>query len=272
MPETQPAVLIENEGSVRTIRLNRPEVLNAFNNELLSALGKAVREAEKDRQVRCLVLTGAGRGFSSGQDLADVAARYPNGASDQPIEPIELGRHLREHYHPLLTILRTMEKPVIAAVNGVAAGAGCSLALMCDLRIAAESASFVEAFINVGLVPDSGSTFMLPRLVGFSRAMELAMTGRKVTAVEALQIGLVNQVVPDAQLPEATMKLAKRLAELPPRGIALTKRAINASWAADLATQLEYEAMLQTTAGQTRDHREGVRAFLEKRRPQFTGE
>jgi len=165
-----------------------------------------------------------------------------------------------------------MEKPVIAAVNGVAAGAGASLSLACDIRIAAESAVFLQAFIHVGLVPDCGGTFMLPRLIGVSRALEMAITGRKVKAAEALQFGLVNQVVPDAELSKAATDLAHRLSALPPRGIGLTKRAINASWNNDLETQLEYEAMLQTTAGQTKDHREGVVAFMEKRSPVFTGQ
>ncbi len=266
MAETQPKLLIENDGAVRTLRLNRPESLNALDDDLLKALGRAVADAEKDKTVRCVVLTGAGRGFSSGQDLAAVAARYTTN------KPIELGSHLREHYNPIITRLRTIEKPVIASVNGVAAGAGCSLALACDIRIATESASFIEAFVNVGLAPDSGSTFMLPRLIGVARAMELAFTGRKVTSAEALQIGLVNQVVPDDQLVAATKKLADKLAGLPTRAIGLTKRAINASWRSDLETQLDYEAMLQTTAGQTHDHREGVTAFLEKRPPKFTGE
>ena len=266
MADTQPKLLIENDGAVRTLRLNRPESLNALDNELLTALGRAVADADKDKTVRCVVLTGAGRGFSSGQDLADVAARYTTN------EPIELGSHLRERYNPIITRLRTIEKPVIASVNGVAAGAGCSLALACDIRIAAESASFIEAFVNVGLVPDSGSTFMLPRLIGVSRAMEMAFTGRKIAAPEALQIGLVNQLVPDDQLAAATKKLADKLAGLPTWAIGLTKRAINASWRSDIETQLDYEAMLQTTAGQTHDHREGVTAFLEKRSPKFTGE
>jgi 2-(1,2-epoxy-1,2-dihydrophenyl)acetyl-CoA isomerase len=157
-------------------------------------------------------------------------------------------------------------------VNGVAAGAGCSLALACDMRIASESASFIEAFVNVGLVPDSGSTFFLPRLIGVSRALEMAITGRKVKADEALQIGLVNRVVPDAELAAETMKLAQQLAALPPRAIGLTKRAMNRAWTAELDDQLDYEAMMQTTAGQTRDHREGVTAFIEKRKANFSGE
>jgi len=266
MADTQPKLLIDNDGAVRTLRLNRPESLNALDDELLKALGRAVADAEKDKTVRCIVVTGAGRGFCSGQDLAAVAARYTTN------KPIELGSHLRDHYNPIITRLHTIEKPVIASVNGVAAGAGCSIALACDIRIAAESASFIEAFVNIGLAPDAGSTFMLPRLIGVARAMEMAITGRKVTAAEAMQIGLVNQVVPDDQLAAATKKLADKLAGLPTRAIGLTKRAINASWRSDLEIQLDYEAMLQTTAGQTHDHREGVTAFLEKRPPKFTGE
>lgn len=260
------SLLIENDGFVRTLRLNRPDVLNSFNNDLLAALSKAVRDAEREKGVRCIVITGAGRGFSAGQDLADVADRYKSDT------PIELGSHLRDRYHPAFNKIRSMEKPVIAAVNGVAAGAGCSLALACDIRIAAESATFIEAFVHVGLVPDTGSTFFLPRLIGASRALEMAITGRKVKADEALQIGLVNKVVPDAELPAETMKLAQHLANLPPRAIGLTKRAMNRAWTVELDDQLEYEAMMQTTAGQTRDHREGVAAFLEKRKPNFTGE
>ena len=266
MPSEKQSILVTEQEAIRTITLNRPDVLNAFNDDMLSALGKAVLEADKDKSVRCLVITGAGRAFSSGQDLAEVADRYK---SD---EPIELGTHLRKHYNRIVTKLRTMEKPIIASVNGVAAGAGCSLALACDIRIAAESASFIQAFIHVGLVPDSGATFMLPRLIGLSRAMEMACTGRKIKAEEALRIGLVNQIVPNDELSAATNGLASKFASLPPRGIGLTKRALNASLENDLATQLEYEAMMQTTAGRTKDHREGVTAFIEKRTPHFIGE
>lgn len=259
-------ILIADEGGVRTITLNRPDVLNAFNDTMLKALSKAVRQAEKDKSVRCLMLTGAGRAFSSGQDLADVRDRYDSDT------PIELGRHIRAHYNPLIAKLRSIEKPVVAGVNGVAAGAGCSLALACDIRVAAESAGFIEAFVNVGLVPDSGSTFMLPRLIGVSRAMEMTFTGRKIKSEEALRIGLVNQVVADAELSSTAMKLAAKLASLPTKAIGWTKRAINAAWSADLVDQLDYEAMLQTAAGRTQDHREGVAAFLEKRSPRFKGE
>jgi 2-(1,2-epoxy-1,2-dihydrophenyl)acetyl-CoA isomerase len=256
---------VQRDGAVETLRLNRPEVLNAFNDAMLGELSDALKKCERDEAVRCVVITGAGRAFCSGQDLDDVNARY-----EQPGAP-ELGAHLRKLYNPLIQRLRTMEKPIIAAVNGVAAGAGCSVALACDLRIAAASAAFIEVFINVGLVPDSGSTFMLPRLIGLSRAMELCCTGRKVPADEALQMGLCNQVVPDEQLLTETNKLAMRLASLPTKAIGLTKRALNRSWSVTLEDQLEYEALLQTAAGQTQDHVEGVQAFLEKRKPQFRG-
>ena len=266
MANDERIILIENEGGVCKITLNRPKSLNALNEAILAALTKALREAERDKTVRCLVITGAGRAFSSGQDLADVRDRYERN------EPIEFGSHLRTHYNPAINRIRTMGKLVVASVNGVAAGAGCSLALVCDMRIAAESASFIQAFINIGLVPDAGSTFMLPQLIGVARAMEVACTGRAIQSLEALQIGLVNQVVPDDQLAAQTMQLANKLANLPTYAIGLIKRAINAAWSADLKTQLEYEATLQSMACQTRDHREGVAAFIEKRPPQFKGE
>ncbi|GAG04005.1 unnamed protein product, partial [marine sediment metagenome] len=177
-----------------------------------------------------------------------------------------------DEYNPIISRIRTMEKPVVASVNGVAAGAGCSLALACDLRVAAESASLIQAFINIGLVPDCGSTFMLPRLVGICQAMELAFTGRKVEAREALELGLLNRVVPDKELPGEAMGFAQQLAGMPTRAIGLTKRMINAAWTADLETQLELEARLQTPATRTDDHREGVQAFLQRRRPQFRGQ
>jgi 2-(1,2-epoxy-1,2-dihydrophenyl)acetyl-CoA isomerase len=258
-------VQVENKGAVRTLRLNRPDVLNAFNDEMLAALLKETKAAAKDDSVRCLVIAAAGRAFCSGQDLDSVKERI--GDPDAP----ELGHLLRTYYNPTVMAIRTMEKPVIASVNGVAAGAGCSLALAADLRVVGENASFIEVFVNVGLIPDAGSTFALPRLIGMSRAMELAFTGRKVAAAEALTMGLVNQVVADDELAGATMKLADKLASLPTRAIGLTKRAFNRSWTADLASQLDYEAMLQSTAGQTTDHIEGVTAFLEKRKPVFLG-
>ncbi len=265
MAGVEKLVLTETEGGVRTIRLNRPEVLNAFNDAMLAELAEAVRDAEEDSSVRCLVITGAGRAFSAGLDLVALAERYKSDAQ------VDLGRLLRERFHPIVVSLRTMEKPVIAAVNGVAAGAGAAIALVCDLRVAGESASFIQAFVHVGLVPDCGSTFMLPRLVGVARALELTCTGRKVDASEAVRIGMVNQVVADHRLTAATRELAKRFEDLPARAIGMTKRAINAAWTSDLTTQLELEAGLQSEAARTADHREGLEAFLKKRAPSFTG-
>jgi 2-(1,2-epoxy-1,2-dihydrophenyl)acetyl-CoA isomerase len=258
-------VLVTNDGPVRTIALNRSGVLNALNVELLAALEDAVTESAGDEKVRCLVITGAGRAFCTGQDLAELAAQHERGQS------VDLGQHLCKAYHPVILRIRTMDKPVVASVNGMAIGAGCSLALACDLRVAAASAGFMASFINIALVPGSGCTFMLPRLVGLARAAEMTFTGRKVGAQEALRIGLVNQVVPDEELPDATGQLAQKLTSLSTPVIAMTKRAINAAWSADLQTQLELEEEYQARAGHMHDHREGVRAFMEKRAPRFEG-
>ncbi len=265
MSDDSRLVVVENRAGVRTITLNRPKMRNAFNAELLTALRGAVEQAASDAAVRCIVITGAGRAFSSGQDLAELREHYESG------KPIELGARLCREYHPIIAKIRMMEKPVVAGVNGAAIGAGCSLALACDLRVAAESASFCQGFINVGLVPGSGSTFMLPRLVGMARAAELAFTGRMVRAAEALDMGLVNRVVPDEDLMKEAMTLAGTLAEKPAKAMSLTKRALNAAWTSDVMTQLDLESELQAAAGETPDHREGVLAFLEKRRPRFEG-
>ena len=215
--------------------------------------------------MRVVILTGAGKAFCSGQDLGDLKEKYVPGYVPH------LGDDLRKRYNPIVKRIREMEKPVIAAVNGVAAGAGLSFALACDIRIASEAASFIEVFINVGLIPDSGSTFMLPRLVGLAKAMELCLTGDKVSAAEAHRVGLVNTVVPADSLMEETHKVAGRLAGLPARGIALTKRLLNGSFDNDLLEQLEAEAFAQETAGMTEDHFEGVVAFVEKRKPTIKG-
>ena len=252
------------EEGVYTITMQRADVLNAFNNLLTTELAKALKDASRDNNVRVVVITGSGRAFSSGQDLADLKEKYVPGH-----EP-HLGEDLKKRYDPIVKLIHTMEKPVIASVNGVAAGAGCSLALACDMRIASEHASFIEVFINVGLIPDSGSTWTLPRLVGFGKAMELCITGRAVKAEEALTIGLVNKVVPADELEEATNKLATRLASLPAKAISLTKRLLNQSFENDFKEQLTQEAYAQETAGRTHDHFEGVVAFIEKRKPNFT--
>jgi 2-(1,2-epoxy-1,2-dihydrophenyl)acetyl-CoA isomerase len=249
---------------VVTITLNRPDKLNAFTDEMLAALGEALKAAERDPATRCVVLTGAGRGFSAGQDLSSVRDRDAGGG-------MSFREHLEKTYNPIIQRLRTMEKPVIGAINGVAAGAGASVALACDLRVCAESASFVQAFIGVGLVPDSGSTWFMTHLVGYPRAFELAITGQKLGAAEALAAGLVNRVVPAEELLPAVNELAGRLAQAPTRAIGLTKRAMNRALTTRLEEALAYEAMLQEIAGRTADHREGVSAFLEKRAPKFSG-
>lgn len=254
------------EGGVCIITLQREDVLNAFNNTLTDELTTALKQCAKDKNTRVVVIRGSGRSFSSGQDLGDLKEKYVPG-----YEP-HLAEDLKHRYDPIIKTIRTMEKPVIASVNGVAAGAGCSLALACDMRVASEDASFIEVFVNVGLVPDSGSTWTLPRLVGFGRAMELCCTGRKVGAKEAEAIGLVNQVVPREDLDDATLKLANRLASLPGKAISLTKRLLNQSFEHDLQEQLVQEAYAQETAGRTHDHFEGVVAFIEKRNPNFTHE
>ena len=251
---------------VCTISFLRSDVLNAFNNTLTDELMRALKDASKDKTIRVVVITGSGRAFSSGQDLADLKEKYVPG-----FEP-HLGEDLKKRYDPIVKAIRTMEKPVIASVNGVAAGAGCSLALACDLRIASDDASFIEVFVHVGLIPDSGSTWTLPRLVGYGRAMELCCTGRPVKADEALAIGLVNQVVPQSELEEATLKLASKLASLPGKSISLTKRLLNQSFENSFIEQLTQESYAQETAGRTQDHFEGVVAFIEKRKPKFIHE
>jgi len=265
MASKEQSTLVDHQDGVRTITLNRPKVLNAFNTDLRASLRRAVRDADKDDAVRCVLITGAGRGFCTGQDVADLVDGLERG------EPLDLEKILKEEYNPIIERIREMNKPVIAAVNGPAAGAGWSLALACDLRIAAESAVFIQAFINIGAVPDAGSTFMLPRLVGLSRAAELCFTGRKVDAAEALQLGLVNHVVPDGQLAAQAMEWARQLAARPTRAIAWCKKALNEAWTEDLDDQLELEAKLQSKAIRTDDYREGVRAFIEKRPAQFRG-
>jgi 2-(1,2-epoxy-1,2-dihydrophenyl)acetyl-CoA isomerase len=259
-------LLVETVNSVCTITLNRPDSLNSINDALTTELAAAVEHLKNDAGVRCVILTGAGRAFCSGQDLGDLKAKY----ADPNFKP-HLGDDLRRRYNPIIKGLRDLEKPVIAAVNGVAAGAGLSFALACDLRVASEKASFIEVFINVGLVPDSGNTFFLPRLVGLGKAMELCFTGDKVTAADALQFGLVNKVVPAENLMPAAHEMAQRLARLPTKGIALTKRLLHQSFQSDLDTMLDAEAGAQEIAARTADHKEGVRAFFEKRAANFAG-
>jgi 2-(1,2-epoxy-1,2-dihydrophenyl)acetyl-CoA isomerase len=253
---------LDAEARVATITLNRPDALNALTVPMKQALLAALRQVERDRSVRAVVLTGAGRAFCAGQDLRE---RLEPGAAP-------LGVEVRERYNPIIRAMRALPKPIVAAINGVAAGAGASLAMAADIRIAAESASFALAFGRVGLVPDSGATWFLPRLVGATRAMELALLGEPLPAADALRLGLVGRVVPADALATEAGAVAARLAAGAPRAIALTKRAINAAWDRDLDAALDFEAHLQDMAGRSKDHAEGLAAFLAKRPPEFTGE
>jgi 2-(1,2-epoxy-1,2-dihydrophenyl)acetyl-CoA isomerase len=252
-------VLVEREGSVLILTLNRPEKLNSITDEMLVALAATLGSEGADPQVRAVVLTGAGRGFCAGQDLAAFAGRAE-----------DAGDHLRRFYHPVLEGIVGLDKPVVAAVNGVAAGAGLSLALACDLRIAGSSASFVQAFVRIGLVPDSGGSWFLPRLVGLGRALEMSMLGDAVPAAEALRMGLVERVVPDPDVLPTAREVATRLAA-GPVAVGLIKRLIRSSMSNSLAQQLELESQLQTQAMATEDVAEGVGAFREKRPPRFRG-
>jgi 2-(1,2-epoxy-1,2-dihydrophenyl)acetyl-CoA isomerase len=258
-------IVVERDGAVARVTLNRPDKLNALTQVMSDELCDAFEKIHEDDAVRAVVLTGAGRGFCAGQDLTEFEESYR--AGERP----DIEQHLEKTYHRLIPIIVNTPQPVIAAVNGVAAGAGLSLAVACDIRLASEEARFTQAFVKIGLVPDSGGTWLLPRVVGYARALELSMTGDMVDARTALDIGLVTQVLPADSFVEEASAYAKRLADMPTRALSATKRLIRENLTADLDTALAAEGNAQAQMGQTEDHLEGVMAFAEKREPRFEG-
>jgi 2-(1,2-epoxy-1,2-dihydrophenyl)acetyl-CoA isomerase len=256
-----PSILFEIKDAVGYITLNRPDKLNSFNREMALLMQEKLDACKAD-EVRCVYITGAGKAFSAGQDLAEVVD--PNGAGMEKI--------LSEHYNPIVTRIRKLKKPVIAAVNGVAAGAGANIALCCDIVVATQSASFIQAFSKIGLIPDSGGTYVLPRLIGWQKASALMMLGEKISATEAEKIGMIYKVFADETFEEETKKIAMSLAQMPTKGLAYTKQALNLSFHNTFEEQLQDEDILQQRAAQTKDYKEGVQAFLEKRLPVFKGE
>jgi 2-(1,2-epoxy-1,2-dihydrophenyl)acetyl-CoA isomerase len=261
---TSPSILHASAGGIARVTLNRPERLNSFTTRMHEELRDALAAVKADASARVLLLTGAGRGFCAGQDLSDRAVA-PGDA------PVDLGASIEANYRPLVLALRSFPMPVVCAVNGVAAGAGANIALACDLVIAAKSASFIQAFCKIGLIPDSGGTFFLPRLIGTARAMGLAMLGDKLTAQQAADWGLIWKCVDDADLAPTVDALLAQLARAPTKGLVATRRALHASSDATIEAQLDLERDLQRELGYSADYREGVGAFLAKRPPQFTG-
>lgn len=250
----------DTQGAVATITLNRPEKLNSINDALAAELRDALEKAAADESIRAVLLTGSGRGFCAGQDLAE------------PLTPGKtVAEIVREKYNPIILSIRNMHKPVVCAVNGIAAGAGANLALACDLVLVAQSAYFTEAFSKIGLIPDCGGTFMLPRLVGMAKATEWMMLGSKISAEEALRWGLAVKVCEDHDLPVQALALAQELSQMPTKALALTKQLLNASMGNSLEAQLDMEANIQEQAAHTHDFQEGVMAFIQKRKPEFIG-
>jgi 2-(1,2-epoxy-1,2-dihydrophenyl)acetyl-CoA isomerase len=255
-------ILSEKINGIQKISLNRADKYNSFCREMALDLQNALDEADADATVRCIYLTGIGKAFCAGQDLAE--AIEDNG--------IELAQIVSEHYNPIITKMRTIEKPIVCAVNGVAAGAGANIALAGDIVLATSSATFIQAFSKIGLIPDSGGTFYLPRLIGFQKATALMMLGDKIVAEDAEKMGMIYKSFSDETFIDESWKLAQTLASMPTKGLGLTKRLLNESYTNTLAQQLELEGQVQVEAAQTYDYKEGVNAFLEKRKPIFKGE
>jgi 2-(1,2-epoxy-1,2-dihydrophenyl)acetyl-CoA isomerase len=256
------SILFEVKNSIAYITLNRPEKFNAFNREMALLLQKRLDECESNNEIRCVYITGSGKAFSAGQDLTEVVGPGLPG----------MKQILSEHYNPIVHKIRNLNKPIVAAVNGVAAGAGANMALCCDIVVAAQSASFIQAFSKIGLIPDSSGTYFLPRLIGFQKASAIIMLGDKISAEEAERVGMIYKFFPDNTFYEESERLAKTLAELPTNALAYTKQALNKSLEQNLKQQLETEDDLQQKAALTKDFNEGVSAFLEKRKPIFKGE
>lgn len=254
-------ITYQKEKALAILTLNRPDKFNSFNREMALLMQEKLIEAQYDSDIRAILITGAGKAFCAGQDLAE--AIDPQGPGIKKI--------VEEHYNPIVLKLREIEKPIICGVNGVAAGAGANIALACDIVLAGEAASFIQAFSKIGLIPDSGGTFFLPRLIGLNRASALMITGDKVSAQDALQMGLVYKVFPDDKLMEEATAFAHNISMMPTKGLGLTKKLLNQSFSNNLQEQLDMEAEMQIIAGATNDNKEGVQAFLEKRKPVFKG-
>jgi len=256
------SILLEKNKNIAAITLNRPEKFNSFNGEMALLLQKVLDDCAADKNIRAVYITGSGRAFCAGQDLSELTGENATGPD----------KILAAYYNPIVTRIRNMQKPVVGAVNGVAAGAGANIALCCDVVVASQSASFIQAFSKIGLIPDSGGTFILPRLIGWQKATALMMLGDKVSAAEAEKYGMLYKVFADDVFADESMKIAATLAALPTKGLAYTKQALHASFSNSFETQLQTEDVLQTAAANTYDYTEGVRAFIEKRAPVFKGE
>jgi 2-(1,2-epoxy-1,2-dihydrophenyl)acetyl-CoA isomerase len=256
------SITFQIENNIAWVTLNRPDVFNSFNREMAIALQERLDECEHDPVVRAIVITGSGRAFCAGQDLKEVTTPEINPGFKKILE---------EHYNPIISRIRNIEKPIIAAVNGVAAGAGANIALACDIVVASENASFIQAFSKIGLIPDSAGTFFLPRLIGFQKASALMMLGDKIGAEEAAKLGMIYKVYFAEEFNAKVKELATTMATMPTKSLGMTKRLLNKSYANDLNTQLEFESKLQIEAAQSEDYEEGVKAFIEKREPIFKG-